>query len=145
MTDIENFTEEQIKKLKKNLINWSKKFTSYTIAEFLSENDLDAITFEKLIDKREDFKKTYFLAHNNLAKNWFIVAENKDIPRGMLKLLNRYISFYDRMLNKHEKQTQIDINKESPTLVFQNYDKASLEDPYKRFYEANEQKRKSEN
>lgn len=142
-----NASNEYLDTLCERLLEWAKKPASLTVPQFLESQGLGYPFFKYFCHVSDKVNNTFEVVKSILHNRWFSLGMNEEaFPPHQAKLLMRYIRYYDshgldteQMMR--EAQAEAEANAHRKTIA-ENYAAEELQQPYRRIYEQNDDKRR---
>lgn len=141
-----NVSHEYIDSLCEWLIEWAKLKDSWAMPQFFEKYNLGYPYFYYCCRVSDKAANTFEVAKCILHNKWLDLArKSKTLPAHQAKVLMRFLRYYDSHALDVEKQmkqslveTQVRAQME---VTAENYARAELEEPYRKLYEQNLDKR----
>ena len=128
------------------LEKWSQNEDSWSVPQFLKEYGIGWTYFKAMMDICPQLHNIFETVVSGLHSKWMEFARNtKDMPIHMHKVLMKYLRVYDNHAYSVDQEAKKEIDQQTKmapdNYAVEDYSKERLEGLYKRFYDAQSNKR----
>lgn len=131
------------------LETWAEQEDSWTIPQFLKKHGLGWTYFQSMMKMCPQLHHTFEVVIAGLCSKWleYAMKREKDLPRHMQTVLNKYLRVYDNHAYSVEQEAKKEVAQNTTFSVtnyaIEDYSKERLEGLYKRLYDENANKRRN--